>query len=87
MRVILVAGAWPNFMKVAPVLASLRRAGHRPVPVRHRQRYGVRMPDAFLAGFELPERWTGGTARRGSVAAAPAGALDGGFNGEKPNER
>ncbi|HEU4880661.1 MAG TPA: UDP-N-acetylglucosamine 2-epimerase (non-hydrolyzing) [Longimicrobium sp.] len=55
MKVILVAGARPNFMKVAPVLAALRRAGHRPVLVHTGQHYDARMSDAFFADLALPE--------------------------------
>jgi UDP-N-acetylglucosamine 2-epimerase (non-hydrolysing) len=55
MKVILVAGARPNFMKVAPVLVALRRAGHAPVLVHTGQHYDARMSDAFFADLELPE--------------------------------
>jgi UDP-N-acetylglucosamine 2-epimerase (non-hydrolysing) len=55
MRVLLVAGARPNFMKVAPVLAALRAAGDEPVLVHTGQHYDARMSDAFFQDLALPE--------------------------------
>ncbi|HEX6041552.1 non-hydrolyzing UDP-N-acetylglucosamine 2-epimerase [Longimicrobium sp.] len=54
MRVMVVAGARPNFMKVAPVLAALRRAGHHPVLVHTGQHYDARMSDAFFMDLGIP---------------------------------
>jgi UDP-N-acetylglucosamine 2-epimerase (non-hydrolysing) len=55
MRVLLVAGARPNFMKVAPVLAALRAAGDEAVLVHTGQHYDARMSDAFFQDLALPE--------------------------------
>ncbi len=55
MRCMLVAGARPNFMKVAPVLRALAGAGHETVLVHTGQHYDVRMSDAFFRDLELPE--------------------------------
>jgi len=55
MKVLLVAGARPNFMKVAPVLFALRRAGHHPVLVHTGQHYDARMSDTFFRDLELPD--------------------------------
>jgi UDP-N-acetylglucosamine 2-epimerase (non-hydrolysing) len=55
MRVMVVAGARPNFMKVAPVLAALRQAGHQPILVHTGQHYDARMSDAFFADLGIPE--------------------------------
>lgn len=55
MRVLVVAGARPNFMKVAPVLAALARAGHEGILVHTGQHYDARMSDAFFADLGLPE--------------------------------
>ena len=55
MRVLLVAGARPNFMKVAPVLAALRAAGDEPVLVHTGQHYDARMSDTFFEDLALPE--------------------------------
>ena len=55
MRVMVVAGARPNFMKVAPILAALDRAGHVPLLVHTGQHYDARMSDAFFQDLGLPE--------------------------------
>ncbi|HEU4559531.1 MAG TPA: UDP-N-acetylglucosamine 2-epimerase (non-hydrolyzing) [Longimicrobium sp.] len=55
MKVLVVAGARPNFMKVAPVLAVLARAGHEAVLVHTGQHYDAAMSDAFFADLGLPE--------------------------------
>lgn len=54
MQVMLVAGARPNFMKVAPILAALARAGHDGVLVHTGQHYDARMSDAFFADLGIP---------------------------------
>src|SRR5690606_11382630 len=55
MKVLLVAGARPNFMKVAPIIPALRRSGHEPVLVHTGQHYDARMSDAFFQDLELPD--------------------------------
>jgi UDP-N-acetylglucosamine 2-epimerase (non-hydrolysing) len=57
MKALVVAGARPNFMKVAPVLAALRAAGHEAVLVHTGQHYDAGMSDAFFAdlGMAAPE--------------------------------
>lgn len=55
MRVLLVAGARPNFMKVAPVLRALTRAGHEARLVHTGQHYDASMSDAFFQDLGLPE--------------------------------
>ena len=54
MKVMLVAGARPNFMKIAPVYHALCRAGLRPVLVHTGQHYDFQMSDAFLRDLNLP---------------------------------
>ncbi len=54
MKAIVVAGARPNFMKVAPILRALAAAGHRGVLVHTGQHYDAAMSDAFFADLELP---------------------------------
>lgn len=51
----LVAGARPNFMKVAPVLAALAAEGHGGVLVHTGQHYDSQMSDAFFRDLGLPE--------------------------------
>jgi UDP-N-acetylglucosamine 2-epimerase (non-hydrolysing) len=57
MRLAYVVGARPNFVKLAPVLAALRRrlpgAGHTLIHTG--QHYDPRMSDVFVEELELPE--------------------------------
>ncbi|MGH7502380.1 MAG: non-hydrolyzing UDP-N-acetylglucosamine 2-epimerase [Longimicrobiales bacterium] len=55
MKVLLVAGARPNFMKIAPVLAALRAAGDHVILVHTGQHYDARMSDAFFHDLDLPD--------------------------------
>ena len=48
MRVVCVAGARPNFMKVTPVLGALERAGAEAVLVHTGQHYDASMSDVFF---------------------------------------
>ena len=54
MRVLVVAGARPNFMKVAPIIRSLRANAHEPILVHTGQHYDASMSDAFFRDLELP---------------------------------
>src|ERR1700686_4392576 len=55
-RIHLIAGARPNFMKIAPLWHALARAGERfEVAVVHTgQHYDEEMSDVFLRQFNLP---------------------------------
>ena len=56
MKVIVVAGARPNFMKVAPLMEALgRRAGVEALLVHTGQHYDSRMSDEFFRDLGLPE--------------------------------
>ena len=55
MKVLVVAGARPNFMKAAPILRALAVAGHEGILVHTGQHYDARMSDAFFRDLELPE--------------------------------
>lgn len=55
LRALLVAGARPNFMKVAPILSSLREEGHEGVLVHTGQHYDSKMSDAFFRDLDLPD--------------------------------
>jgi UDP-N-acetylglucosamine 2-epimerase (non-hydrolysing) len=61
MKVLVVAGARPNFMKVAPVLKALERAGHQREFVHTGQHYDASMSDAFFRdlGLPIPDRHLG----------------------------
>ncbi|MBZ5656143.1 MAG: UDP-N-acetylglucosamine 2-epimerase (non-hydrolyzing) [Acidobacteriia bacterium] len=60
MKVILVVGARPNFMKVAPILRAIADANQHksgaltPVLVHTGQHYDAAMSDAFFADLNLP---------------------------------
>src|SRR5207237_9945404 len=55
LKVLLVAGARPNFMKVAPIIVALRAQNHRPILVHTGQHYDAQMSDAFFRDLALPD--------------------------------
>lgn len=55
MKVLLVAGARPNFMKVAPILRDLSARGHEALLLHTGQHYDARMSDAFFTDLGLPD--------------------------------
>ena len=57
LKVMNVVGARPNFMKVAPIVAAMKRAGTRfqPLVVHTGQHYDAAMSDSFFRDLELPE--------------------------------
>lgn len=61
MKVLVVAGARPNFMKVAPILNALERASHQRIFVHTGQHYDASMSDAFFRdlGLPIPDRHLG----------------------------
>lgn len=54
MKAVVVAGARPNFMKVAPILAALDSEGAQHVFVHTGQHYDESMSAAFLRDLSLP---------------------------------
>src|SRR5438105_14239796 len=56
-KVLNVAGARPNFMKVAPIAAAMKRrsAEFQPILVHTGQHYDAGMSDAFFRDLEMPE--------------------------------
>lgn len=56
-KVLLIAGARPNFMKVAPIWAEMKRrpVDFAPVIVHTGQHYDAAMSDAFFDDLGLPE--------------------------------
>jgi len=76
MKVIVVAGARPNFMKVAPILRALRARGHQPVFVHTGQHYDEAMSAVFLRelDIEAPEYHLG--VGSGSHAAQTARIME-----------
>ena len=57
LKVINVVGARPNFMKVAPIVAAMKRrpAKFLPLVVHTGQHYDSAMSDSFFRDLELPE--------------------------------
>src|SRR5260370_25338541 len=56
LKVINVVGARPNFMKVAPIMAAMRRRADQfePLVVHTGQHYDAALSDAFFRDLELP---------------------------------
>jgi UDP-N-acetylglucosamine 2-epimerase (non-hydrolysing) len=54
-RVLLVAGARPNFMKVAPILAQLERGGSQVILVHTGQHYSPELSDNILRDLDIRE--------------------------------
>jgi UDP-N-acetylglucosamine 2-epimerase (non-hydrolysing) len=61
LSVMVVAGARPNFMKVAPFLAELEQRGHHAVLVHTGQHYDASMSQAFFndLGIRAPDHFLG----------------------------
>ena len=61
MRVVCVAGARPNYMKIKPVMDALERRGAEVVLVHTGQHYDPAMNDVFFAdlGIRPPDRFLG----------------------------
>lgn len=59
MKVLVVAGARPNFMKVAPILAALRTRGHEDILVHTGQHYDPAMSGRFFEdlGMSPPDHY------------------------------
>jgi UDP-N-acetylglucosamine 2-epimerase (non-hydrolysing) len=57
LKVLVVAGARPNFMKVAPILRALEAAGHQGILVHTGQHYDAAMSDTFFKelGIRKPD--------------------------------
>ena len=57
LKVINVAGARPNFMKVAPIVAAMKRRANefQSILVHTGQHYGAAMSDAFFRDLQMPE--------------------------------
>jgi len=56
MKILLVAGARPNFIKIAPIMAALKaRPGIQPMLVHTGQHYDEQMSNLFFRQLEIPE--------------------------------
>jgi UDP-N-acetylglucosamine 2-epimerase (non-hydrolysing) len=54
MRIVVVVGARPNFMKAAPLVESLRSRGYAPILVHTGQHYDENMSRVFFRDLGLP---------------------------------
>lgn len=54
-KIMLVAGARPNFMKIAPVHRALREAGIEPILLHTGQHYDAEMSKLFFEQLGIPE--------------------------------
>jgi UDP-N-acetylglucosamine 2-epimerase (non-hydrolysing) len=54
LRVICVAGARPNFMKISPIVRALTDRGHVPILVHTGQHYDSQMSETFFDDLNLP---------------------------------
>jgi UDP-N-acetylglucosamine 2-epimerase (non-hydrolysing) len=60
MKIVLVAGARPNFMKIAPLMAAIRQhPGLEPLLVHTGQHYDEKMRE-----LKVPPLWDGRAAER-----------------------
>ena len=56
MKTFLIAGARPNFMKIAPIYREARKYGQAECKIVHTgQHYDYEMSQAFFEDLELPE--------------------------------
>ncbi|MCP4501012.1 MAG: UDP-N-acetylglucosamine 2-epimerase (non-hydrolyzing) [Deltaproteobacteria bacterium] len=54
MKVLSVVGARPNFMKVAPIVQTLRQEGHDAILVHTGQHYDAKMSEVFFDQLKMP---------------------------------
>jgi UDP-N-acetylglucosamine 2-epimerase (non-hydrolysing) len=78
LKVINVVGARPNFMKVAPIVAAMKRrpAKFQPLVVHTGQHYDAAMSDSFFRDLELPQPDTHLGVGSGSHAAQTAAVME-----------
>jgi len=78
LKVINVVGARPNFMKVAPIVAAMKRRPTKflPLVVHTGQHYDTAMSDSFFTDLELPQPDTHLGVGSGSHAAQTAAVME-----------
>ena len=59
MRITIIAGARPNFMKIAPIIASVKKNQENGSPIQYRlvhtgQHYDKNMSDSFFEQLGIP---------------------------------
>src|SRR3954464_7222120 len=78
LKVINVVGARPNFMKVAPIVAAMKKCPDTflPLVVHTGQHYDAAMSDSFFRDLELPQPDTHLGVGSGSHAAQTAAVME-----------
>src|ERR1044072_4330179 len=78
LKVINVVGARPNFMKVAPIVAAMKKRPHafQPLVVHTGQHYDSAMSDSFFQDLDLPQPDTHLGVGSGSHAAQTAAVME-----------
>src|ERR1700679_1582478 len=72
MRVCLIAGARPNFMKIAPLARALRSHGVAAGIIHTGQHYDEKMSDTFFRELEIPPPFVNLDVRSGSPVGQTA---------------
>lgn len=88
MRLIIVVGARPNFIKVAPLMPALAAAGHDAALAHTGQHYDAIMSDVFFRDLEIPEpRWylNVGSGKHAVQTGKAMMALEELFEAERPD--
>src|SRR5258707_7761305 len=77
-KVINVVGAGPNFMKVAPIVAAMKKRPEEflPLVVHTGQHYDAAMSDSFFSDLDLPQPDTHLGVGSGSHAAQTAAVME-----------
>src|SRR5258705_11862658 len=78
LKVINVVGARPNFMKVAPIVAAMKKRPEEflPLVVHTGQHYDAAMSDSFFSDLDLPQPDTHLGVGSGSHAAQTAAVME-----------
>jgi len=87
-KLIVVVGARPNFIKVAPLMPALLAAGHDAALAHTGQHYDAGMSDIFFSDLEIPEpRWflNVGSGTHAVQTGKAMMALEELFEAEKPD--
>ena len=88
MKVLSIVGARPQFVKLAPVAAALKRAGERHVIVHTGQHYDEGMSGVFFADLHIPEPDVHlgiGSGTHGAQTGAMLAALDPVLTEQRPD--
>lgn len=88
LSVLSVVGARPQLVKLAPIAAALKAAGHRHVIVHTGQHYDADLSDVFFTGLGIPAPDTHlgvGSGSHGVQTGAVLAALDPVLEAERPD--